>query len=347
MGNCADMDRIADPWGERTPIPAGGDWPPRVDEHLAPGAEPERWVQTASVLHSNGDAYDLAVQQGRIVGVRGRAQDRVNRGRLGPKDLVGWQATHAPDRLTRPLLRVDGTLEPVDWDTAMDAIVERSRTLLQEKGPGALGFYTSGQLFLEEYYTLAVIARAGIGTNHLDGSTRLCTATAGEALKQSFGCDGQPASYDDVAHADTLALFGHNVAETQPVLWMRMLDRLEGTNPPRLIVADPRQTVPAQRADVHLALKPGTNLALMNALLHEVIENGWVDEDYVSAHAVGFEEVSEQVAPCTPQWAAEICGIDAGLIREAAQIVGLAERLLCTVLQGFYQAHQATASACQ
>src|SRR5215212_6545008 len=102
------------------------------------------------------------------------------------------------------------------------------RSLLSEKGPGSLGFYTTGQLFLEEYYTLAIVARAGLGTNHLDGNTRLCTATAGEALKESFGCDGQPGSYDDIHHADVIALFGHNVAETRPVLWRRILDRLEG-----------------------------------------------------------------------------------------------------------------------
>src|SRR3954447_11575026 len=341
------MDRIVDPWGERTPIPAGGDWPERVAEHPAPGAQPERWVQTASVLHSDGDAFDLAVQDGRIVGVRGRATDRVNRGRLGPKDLYGWQATQSPDRLTAPLLRVNGELEPVGWDTAMDAIVERSRALLETKGSGSIGFYTSGQLFLEEYYTLAIIARAGIGTNHLDGNTRLCTATAGEALKESFGSDGQPASYDDVMHADTLALFGHNVAATQPVLWMRMLDRLEGPDRPRLVVVDPRETVPAKHADVHVPLRPGTNLALMNALLHEVVEHGGIDTGYVDAHAVGLEDLLAALEPCTPEWAAQICGVDPGLIREAARVLGTAERLLCTVLQGFYQAHQATAAACQ
>src|SRR3954470_20243871 len=197
MGNCADMDRIVDPWGERTPIPAGGDWPERVDEHLAPGAQPERWVQTASVLHSDGDAFDLAVQDGRIVGVRGRAEDRVNRGRLGPKDLFGWQAAQSPDRLTEPLLRREGALVESDWETAMDLVAGRARELLETRGPSSIGFYTTGQLFLEEYYTLALIAHGGIGTNHVDGNTRLCTATAAAALKESFACDGQPGTYTD------------------------------------------------------------------------------------------------------------------------------------------------------
>src|SRR3712207_7019554 len=136
-------------------------------------------------------------------------------------------------------------------------MVARSRALMAEQGPSAFGIYTSGQLFLEEYYTLAVIARAGIGTNHIDGNTRLCTATAAEALKESFGCDGQPGSYADVDHADVIAMYGHNVAETQAVLWMRVLDRLEGPDPPRLICGDPRPTEGARHATVHLAVRTG------------------------------------------------------------------------------------------
>ncbi|MEU6852369.1 nitrate reductase [Actinacidiphila alni] len=343
-------DRIAEPWGARTPYPAGGDWPERVDMYLRDGVTPEQvdtWVRTASLLHSNGDAMDIAVAGGRMVGVRGRAGDRVNRGRLGPKDLFGWQANGAPDRLTRPLVREGGRLVESDWDTAMGRIVTRSKELLDGPGPGSIGFYTSGQLFLEEYYTLAVLARAGIGTNHLDGNTRLCTATAGEAMKESFGCDGQPGSYTDIDHADVIALYGHNVAETQPVLWMRMLDRLEGADPPRLLVVDPRRTLVAARAAVHLAPRPGTNLALMNALLHEVVRRGAVDGEYVAAHTVGYDELAAAVADSTPARAAEVCDVPAARIEEGAELLCGARRLLSTVLQGFYQSHQATASAVQ
>src|SRR5205085_7731406 len=131
-------------------------------------------------------------------------------------------------------------LVPTDWETAMNCVVERSRAILDTNGPNAIAFYTSGQLFLEEYYTLGLIARGGLGTNHIDGNTRLCTATAAEALKESFGCDGQPGSYTDVDHADVIALFGHNVAETQTVLWARMLDRLAGKAPPAIVCVDPR-----------------------------------------------------------------------------------------------------------
>ena len=343
-------DRIANPWGERTPFGQGEDWPVRVDQFLEDGISEEvvdRWVQTASMLHSNGDALDIAVKDGRIVGVRGRGVDRVNRGRLDPKDLYGWQANNSEDRLKRPLVRKNGELVETSWDEAMDTIVERSRQLLEEKGPLAFGFYTTGQLFLEEYYTLGVIGKAGLGTPHMDGNTRLCTATAAAALKETFGTDGQPGSYADIDHADTICLYGHNVAETQAVLWMRMLDRLEGPNPPKLIVVDPRPTPPAQRADVHLKVKNGTNLALMNALLHELIANGWYDEEYVEKHTIGFEDLKRTVEEYPPEKAAEICGVPADQIREAVRLIGNSERLLSTVLQGFYQSHQATASAVQ
>lgn len=346
----ARVDRIAEPWGTRTPYGPGQEWPARVDSHLAEGLEPsdvDRWVQAASLLHSNGDAMDIAVKDGKIAGVRGRAGDRVNRGRLGPKDLYGWQANASPDRLTTPLIRENGRLVETDWDTAMDRVVARSKELLAEQGGSAIGFYTTGQLFAEEYYTLGLVAHGGLGTSHVDGNTRLCTATAAEALKESFGCDGQPGSYTDIDHADVIALFGHNMAETQSVLWTRILDRLAGPNPPQIICVDPRPTPVARAATVHLAPRPGTNVALMNALLHEVIANGWADASYIEEHSVGYSDLEERVKNYSPAVVAGICDVPEADLREAARILGQAERLLSTVLQGFYQSHQATAAAVQ
>ena len=344
-------DRIAQLWGKRTPFGRDEDWPVRVDQFLEDGVdegEVDDWIQTASILHSNGDALDIAVKDGRMVGVRGRAVDRVNKGRLDPKDLYGWQANASPDRLKKPLVSDgNGQLVEASWEEAMGRVVDRSKELLGEKGPLSMGFYTSGQLFLEEYYTLGVIGKAGLGTPHMDGNTRLCTATAGEALKESFGTDGQPGSYADIDHADAICLYGHNVAETQTVLWMRMLDRLEGPNPPKLVVVDPRPTPPAKRADAHLAVKNGTNMAIMNGLLHEIVANGWYDEEYVDAHAYGFEKLERTVAGYPPEKVAGICDVPAEDIRSAARIIGESERLFSTVLQGFYQSMSATAAACQ
>ncbi|WP_053736829.1 molybdopterin oxidoreductase family protein [Nocardia sp. NRRL S-836] len=344
------MNRIADVWGPRTPHGRGSDWPARVDLELADGvteSDVDRWVPSACVLCSNGCGCDIAVKDGRMVGVRGRADDPVNRGRLGPKGLYGsWQA-HRTDRLTRPRIRRGGELVETDWDTAMGEVVRRSRELLAESGPLSHGFYTSGQLFLEEYYTLGVIGKAGIGTPHMDGNTRLCTATAAAALKETFGSDGQPACHADVDLTDALFLFGHNMAATQTVLWARVLDRLDGPDRPRLVVVDPRRTPVAERADVHLAPLPGTNQALLNGLVRAVIEHDWVDHDYVAAHTLGFEELKATVEPYTPEHVARICGISPADLLRAAEIFGTTGRVLSTVLQGFYQSHQATAASCQ
>ncbi|RKT55975.1 molybdopterin oxidoreductase family protein [Saccharothrix australiensis] len=347
-------DRIADIWGTRTPHAKDAPWPVRVDLHLAAGvaeSDVDRWVPSACVLCSNGCGCDIAVKDGRMVGVRGRAGDVVNHGRLGPKGLYGSWQWNGRDRLTRPLVRRGGVLVESDWDTAMGLVVRRSKELLAEVGPLSHGFYTSGQLFLEEYYTLGVIGKAGVGTPHMDGNTRLCTATAAAAMKESFGSDGQPGSYTDIDSCDALFLFGHNMAETQTVLWARVLDRLHGPDRPVVVAVDPRRTKVAEAAvgsgGVHLAPLPGTNQALMNGLVRELITNDRVDHDWVAAHTLGYDDLAATVEPYTPEHVAGICRIDPDDLRRAARIFGTAERVLSTVLQGFYQSHQATAASCQ
>jgi anaerobic selenocysteine-containing dehydrogenase len=342
-----DPDRIEDIWGARTPYGAGEVWPGRVDTFLPDGttaADVDRWVPSACLLCSNGCGLDIAVRDGAMVGVRGRAEDRVNHGRLGPKGLFGWQG-QLRDRLTEPLIRRNGRLQPASWEEAMTLITDRSRQLLEEKGPLSHGFYTSGQLMLEEYYTLAVIGKAGLGTPHMDGNTRLCTATAAAALKETFGADGQPGSYTDLDSCDAVFHFGHNVAETQTVLWARMLDRLAGPNPPAHVTVDPRRTAVARASTVHLPVRPGTNLALVNGLLREVISRGWIDHDYLDAHTVGFDELARTVEAYTPQHVADLCDVTVRDLQAAAEIFGTHERVVSTVLQGFYQAHQATAAS--
>ncbi|HEY8611591.1 MAG TPA: nitrate reductase [Roseomonas sp.] len=308
--------------------------------------EPERWVQSACVLCSNGCGVDIGVRDGRIIGVRGRAQDEVNRGRLGPKGLHGWEANNSPDRLTKPLVRRAGRLHEATWDEAMGLIVRRTREIMERYGAGGIGFYTSGQLMLEEYYTLAIIGKAGIGTSHMDGNTRLCTATAAQALKETFGSDGQPGSYYDVDVTDCLFLVGHNIAATDTVLWSRMLDRRRGPKPPRLVVVDPRRTMTAREADLWLSPRVGTNLALLNGLLHLLIRNGHVDRRFVADHTLGFEELEKVVADYPPARVEEITGVPAGDLEQAARIIGEAPTLLSTCLQGVYQSNQATAAAC-
>src|SRR5207237_1392203 len=152
-------DSISDIWGERRPYV--DNWPVRVDEQSI--EEAESWIQSACVLCSNGCALDIGVKGNKIIGVRGRAVDRVNHGRLGPKGLHGWVANNSKDRLTKPLIRKNGKLEEASWDEAMNLIVQKSKEIIEKYTSLGIGFYTSGQLFLEEYYTLGIVGKAGLG----------------------------------------------------------------------------------------------------------------------------------------------------------------------------------------
>ncbi len=337
-------DSIDNIWVDRTPYV--GKWPDRPDYQLAD--EPERWVQSACVLCSNGCGLDIGVKEGKIVAVRGRTDDRVNRGRLGPKGMHGWIANHSDNRLTQPLIRRDsGQLEPASWDEAMELIVRRSKEIYEQYTANAIGFYTSGQLFLEEYYTLAVIGKAGLGTPHMDGNTRLCTATAAAALKESFGSDGQPGSDTDLDMTEGILHVGHNISNTQTVLWMRILDRLSGPNPPKLVVIDPRRTATAAKADVHLAPRVGTNVPLLNGLLHLIIEAGHIDQDFIDNHTMDFDKLRQTVAKYSPERVEELTDVPVADLRAAATILGEVKSLVSTVLQGVYQSNQATAAAVQ
>ncbi|KAF4962375.1 hypothetical protein FSARC_9541 [Fusarium sarcochroum] len=336
-------DSIEDIWGPRTPYIH--QWPTRVDH--AYDEEPEKWVQSACVLCSNGCGMDIGVKDGKIVGVRGRATDRVNKGRLGPKGLNGWKAVNSKERLTHPMIRRDGKLESATWDEAMELIVKKSKQLVEQLTAHSIAFYTSGQLFLEEYYVLALIGKAGLNTLHMDGNTRLCTATAAASMRESFGSDGQPGSYTDIDYTDCLFMVGHNMASTQTVLWSRILDRLAGPNPPKLIVVDPRYSESASKATLHLAPKIGTNLALLNGIQHVMFKNNWINEKYVSKHVVGIDDLRRTVEGYTPKRVEEITGVPADKIEEAGSILGKTSSLLSSALQGVYQSNQATASACQ
>jgi ferredoxin-nitrate reductase len=336
-------DSIKDIWGPRKPYL--GRWPQRVDQYVVD--TPDRWVQSTCMLCSTGCALDIGVKDGVMVGVRGRAVDRVNRGRLGPKGLNGWAANHNSDRLTQPLIRRGDKLEPSSWDEAMDLIVEKTREIKEKYTAHAIAFYNSGQLFLEEYYTLSIIGDAGIGTSHMDGNTRLCTATAAMALIESFGTDGDPGSYTDFDTTSTILMIGHNMANTQTVLWSRILDRRRGRKPPTLIVIDPRRTATAKEADLHIMPRLGTNVALLNGLLNLIIEDGNIDEEFIEEHTVGFGKLKETVSLWQPKRVHEVTGVSPAQLKKLAKLVGEAPTLVSTVLQGVYQSNQATAAAVQ
>lgn len=166
-------------------------------------------------------------------------------------------------------------------------------------------------------------------------------------MRESFGSDGQPGSYTDIDHTDCIFITGHNIAATQSVLWTRILDRLAGPEPPKIVVIDPRDSNTAKQATVHLAPKIGTNMAVLNGIQHLMFKNGWIDEEWCAKHVMHLEILREKVSKYNPQLVEEITGIPQEKLQKAAEIIGTTRSLLSTALQGVYQSNQATASACQ
>ena len=319
---------------------------PRIDTNLGIEGEPDAWVHSACILCSNGCGLDIAVKDGRIVGVRGAVDHPVSFGHLGPKGEHGWVANNSKRRGTTPMIRrtKGAPLQPASWAEAMDFFTERFNAAWRQ-GHENLACYNSGQLTIEEFYTLGKLWRGGLQSSNIDGNTRLCTATSATGLMANFGVDGPVASYVDVDQADLLCLYGHNVAEAQTVLWERMLAAKKERGG-RIIVADPRRTPTVrQGADLHLQLRAGTNVALMNGIIHLLIARGWADREFITRYTVGFEQLDAVTREYPPERVAEICGIPRRDLETAAEWMGTTPRMVSTVLQGFYQSVEATASS--
>ncbi|HEY8371976.1 MAG TPA: molybdopterin oxidoreductase family protein [Pseudonocardiaceae bacterium] len=259
------------------------------------------------------------------VQVRGR-QFPVNQGGLCQK---GWTSatllTH-PDRLTSPLLRTrrDAPLRPVDWDTALDHVAERLRTLRDTHGSDAVGVFGGGGLTNEKAYLLGKFARVALGTSQIDYNGRFCMSSAAAAGLRAFGVDrGLPFPVTDLAEADAVLLVGSNPAETMPP-FLRHLERVRRRG--GLLVVDPRRTATAELARVHLRPAPGTDLALALGLLHIVVTEGHLDRAYVESRTSGFEEVWRIAAHWWPERTERVTGVAAADQRAAVRLLAEAER---------------------
>ncbi|WP_232284448.1 molybdopterin-dependent oxidoreductase [Bacillus timonensis] len=318
----------------------------RTDMNVYTQGEVEKWVYSTCNICSIGCGCYIATKDNKIVGIKGNPNHPVNRGRLDPKSENQWYANNSPDRLLTPLTRnKSGKLVTTSWDEAIGLLVEKAKETLRTIGPNGIAIYSTGQSTLETYYTIAKVGRAGLRSHLLDANTRLCTATIEWCLIESFGSDGVPASYDDLDVTDTVFMLGHNPAETGTVLFERIMARKRSTGKPYLIVVDPRKTVTAKEADLFLQIAPGTNLALMQGILHLLIKNGVVDHSFISTYTIGFEKLRDSVKQWTPELTSKITNIPIEQIIQAANHLGKTKTLVSTSLQGAFQSADAT-SAC-
>lgn len=257
-----------------------------------------------------------------IARVSGDKLHPTNFGRLCTKG-----ATHAEmmaarsGRLTSALLRPSRTDEavPAPVDDAIAEAGRRLRAIVDEHGPDAVALYVSGQMSLESQYLATKLAKGFLRTQYMESNSRLCMASAGTGYKQSLGADGPPGSYTDFDVTNLFFVIGSNMADCHPILFLRMADRLKAGA--KLIVVDPRRTTTAERADLFLQIRPGTDVALLNGLLHLLVENGDIDSEFIAEHTQGWDAMPAFLADYPPARVAAITGIGESDLRLAASMI--------------------------
>ncbi|WP_263384367.1 molybdopterin oxidoreductase family protein [Granulicella arctica] len=289
--------------------------------HISASRVADTWVKTTCGYCSVGCGMLIGVKDGKAVAARGNPEHPVNRGKLCPKGLSEHHILASPGRAKQPMLRKEGKLVPVSWDEALSTMVERIGAIQAEHGLSSLGVIRTGQLLTEECYTLGKLVQLGFRTANNDGNTTLCMASAVSGYKLSFGSDGPPGSYADLEHADVIILVGANIADNHPIL----CNRLERDKTRTLIVVDPRVTKTAMMADIHLAIKPRGDIALINGIAHILIRDGLIDHNYIQQHTTGFEEFASFVTDFTPEHVSTVTGLRIEQIEKVARLYGNAK----------------------
>ena len=245
------------------------------------------------------------------------------------------------DRLLYPQIRAcsDGPFKRVSWDQIMSYLAQRFRAIIDEHGPDAVAFYGSGQLTTEEYYIANKLAKGFIGTNNFDTNSRLCMSSAVAGYKSSLGSDGPPASYADIDEANCFFLIGTNTADCHPVIFKRIKQRkLSAPDDVMIICVDPRRTETADFADLHLPIRPGSDIALLNSMLYVLLDENLIDREFVAQHTNGFGALINAVKDyAADAWPKRFAASPECLIVEAALIFGKAERAMSLWSMGVNQ----------
>ena len=292
--------------------------------HISESRVAKKWTKTTCGYCSVGCGMLVGTRGNKAVAVRGNPDHPVNRGKLCPKGLSEHHILDAPGRARQPLLRKNGSLTSVSWDEALDAMIARIQDIQQHHGNEALGVIGTGQLLTEECYTLGKLVQLGFRTRNNDGNTTLCMASAVSGYKLSFGSDGPPGSYADMETADVILLIGANIADNHPILCTRVDRSSPGAKPRTLIVVDPRVTKTAMMADIHLAVKPRSDIALLNGIAHILIHEDLIDRNFIARHTTGFEDFAKFVATFTPTHVSAVTGLNEEQIFAVARLYGRA-----------------------
>ena len=306
-------------------------------------SQPDATTRIVCGYCSTGCSLDVHLKDGNAVNLTPTTDYPVNLGMACPK---GWEALSvmdSPDRATTPLLKHEnGKLNPVDWQTAMSEFVGRFKSIQEEHGDHSVAFLSTGQMVTEEMAFLGALTKFGMGMLHGDGNTRQCMATSVVAYKQAFGFDAPPYTYADFEESDVIVLVGSNLCIAHPIMWERVI---RNPHSPEIIVIDPRSTETAMNATQHLAAYPKSDQSLCYGIARILIENGWIDHDYIAAHTNGFPEFVEFVQAFTLERVAADTGLLADQITRAAKTIRKGKRVSFWWTMGVNQSHQGVRTA--
>ena len=272
--------------------------------------------------------------------VAGDPEHPSNRGLLCSKGMnLHYTAWDKTDRLLHPEMRWNRQMprQKVSWDTALERTAAVFKTFIDRFRPDSVGFYVSGQLLTEEYYVVNKLIKGFIGSNNIDTNSRLCMSSAVVGYKLALGEDSVPVCYDDIELSDCLLVAGANPAWCHPIIWRRV-EAHKAANPNmKIITVDPRRTDTARSSDLHLAIKPATDITLLNAIARILIENAWLDHDFLTKYTEGYEKLKTLAFEKSVEEAALICGIEANSLRLAAQWIGKSKAFLSMWAMGLNQ----------
>ncbi len=277
-----------------------------------------------------------------VVKSTGNKQHPANFGRLCTKGTTTADLLTAPGRMGTAHLRTDrgAPAEPIDIDDAIARCGKGLREIVDQHGPDAFALYVSGQMSLEAQYLANKLAKGFIGTNQIESNSRLCMASASSGYKLSLGADGPPGSYEDFDRADAFFVIGANMADCHPILFLRMMNRVKSGA--KLIVVDPRRTATAQKADLFLQINPGTDLALLNGLLHLIVENGYTETEFIADFTEGWEQMPGFLRQYTPEAVSGITGLAVADLHTAARWIGESANWMSCWTMGLNQSTHGT-----
>lgn len=290
----------------------------------------DQWQKTLCPYCGVGCGLKVGITNNRVVKVLGDETHPSSKGKLCAKPIYLPDTLDTEDRLLYPQIRPyqEADFTRVSWEQAIEHAASQFKRIIEKHGPDAVAFYGSGQFSTEDYYVANKLAKGFLGTNNFDANSRLCMASAVVGYKNALGSDGPPPAYEDIDVADCFFLIGTNTAACHPIVFNRIKDRKKAYPATKIIVVDPRETQTAKVADIYLPIRPGTDVPLLNAMLHVLLKEGFVDREFIGQHTDNFEAAKEEALNYPPELAAEICGVPAKDIVAAARAFGVARGAL-------------------